>query len=47
HTSDRMWDLHKSTGVITGTVLAFLLLSFIVWAIIRRRKAIQEKPAAR
>ncbi|XP_038650604.1 P-selectin-like [Scyliorhinus canicula] len=46
YTSDRMWDPYKSTGVITGTVLAFLLLSFIVWAFIRRRKATQEKPPA-
>ncbi|XP_078075317.1 P-selectin-like [Mustelus asterias] len=42
--SDRMWKPHKSPGVITVTLLALLLLSFIIWAIIRhQRKAKQEK----
>ncbi|XP_043555528.1 E-selectin-like [Chiloscyllium plagiosum] len=43
HTSDRMWELHKSIGAIIGPSLVFLLLSFLVCAIIRHHgKAKQE-----
>ncbi|XP_062920068.1 E-selectin-like [Mobula hypostoma] len=44
HIFNKMWEPQKATVATVGTAFTLLLLSFVVWGIIRRyRKAKQEK----